>query len=96
MNEKPSAYELVKCAASEQDAALFMLNAHPELLNAKTSIGETALHYLAVENQLAGVKFLVQQGADINSQNDFGDTPLMDAARLNHVGDVSFLDSAWS
>lgn len=91
MGDKSSVYELIKCAASEQDAALSMLKAHPELLSAKTSIGETALHYLVIENHLDGVKFLIEQGADINSRNDSEDTPLMDAARLNYVGMCRFL-----
>lgn len=57
MNETAPIYELARCAVSNQDAALDMLKAQPGLLNAKTSIGETALHYLVVENHLDGVKF---------------------------------------
>jgi len=91
MSGTPSVYDLARCAVVEQDAALAMLKAHPDLLTAKTSTGETALQYLVVENYLDGVTFLVGQGADVNTQNDFGGTPLMDAAQLNYVDMCRFL-----
>jgi hypothetical protein len=36
-----------------------LLDIEPHLLDARTGLGETALHYLAVEDHLAGVRFLV-------------------------------------
>lgn len=68
-----------------------MLKKDPSLLGAKDGLGETALHYLTVENDLEKVEWLFAKGADLNTQNDFGDTPLMDAASLGYVQMTSFL-----
>jgi len=91
MSGTPSIRDLARCAVVAQDAALAMLKTHPHLLTAKDSTGETALQYLVVENYLDGVKFLAEQGADVNTQNNLGGTPLMDAAQLNYVDMCRFL-----
>ena len=44
----------------------------PELIQKTNGIGETVLHFLAVENDAMGVAWLDEQGADINCENDFG------------------------
>jgi uncharacterized protein len=89
MSEAPSVYDFIRCA--DQGVALSMLKAHPDLVRAKASNGETALHHHVIENRFDAVRFLIQQGADVNSQSDSGDSPLMDAAGLNYVGMCSFL-----
>jgi ankyrin repeat protein len=91
MSGTPPIRDLARYAVADQNAALTMLKKHPELLTAKNSTGETALHYLVVENHLDGVKFLAEQGADVNTQNNFGGTPLMDAAQLNYGDMCRFL-----
>lgn len=68
-----------------------LLKKDPSLLCAKDGLGETPLHYLAVENDLERVKWLFAKGADVNTQNKFGDTPLLDAASLGYVQMASFL-----
>ncbi len=50
----------------------------------RNGVGETVLHYLAVENCILEVEWLISQGADINSQTDFGDTPLINVAQLGY------------
>lgn len=47
-----------------------------ELLCLANPIGETVLHFLAVEDDLEGVKWLFGKGADLNTRNLFG-TPLL-------------------
>lgn len=91
MSDAPSVYDLARCAMVDREAAQALLQARPDLINAKDSTGETALHYLVVENYLDGVSFLVGHGADVNTQDNFGRTPLMHAAQLNYVSICRFL-----
>lgn len=74
------------------DDGLELLEAEPQLLNARTGIGETPLHYLAVENHLEAIKVLVERkNAEVNTLNDCGGSPLSEAAWLGHVELVSYL-----
>ena len=69
-----------------------LLNETPELLHARNGIGgETVLHFLAVENEQKGVAWLWERGADLNTQTDFGATPLTNAAQLGYAGLCRFL-----
>jgi ankyrin repeat protein len=65
-------------------AAERLLREDPTLLDARNGIGETALHYLAVENQIEAVRWLIARGSDVNTQTKYGETPLMEAASLGH------------
>jgi ankyrin repeat protein len=40
------------------------------------------MHFLAVENYLADVAWLIDHGSEVDTQNDFQQTPLMEAASL--------------
>lgn len=68
-----------------------MLRSKPELLESMDSVGETPLNYLAVENNLEGVRLLAQMGADVNSRDDFRSTALHHAARLGSSEMVELL-----
>jgi ankyrin repeat protein len=69
-----------------------MLRGHPELLEARSShVGETPLHWLAIENRLEAVQFLARMGADINIRDAGGSTSLVHAAMLGHLEMVGFL-----
>lgn len=70
---------------------LQLLAAERHLAEARTGLGETPLHYLAVENHLDAVRALVEFGADVNTLNDFGATPLSDAGSLGHSEIVKYL-----
>ena len=59
-------------------------------VNAKNSKGFTALHAAANEGHLAVVQFLVEKGADVNSDHD-GWTPLYMATGHGHLAVVQFL-----
>lgn len=70
--------------SSVEDAAS-MLERQPELLHASTRPRqETALHWLAVENHLEGVKFLLSRGASTDARASSGDTALTSAAALGY------------
>lgn len=73
------------------EGGLRLLDAEPGLLNARTGLGETPLHYLAVENHMEAIKALVEKGANVNTLNDFGGSPLSEAAGLGYVGLVKYL-----
>ncbi len=92
MSNNDKAHSLIRAFFSSVGAGRAALNADPSLINERSGLGETVLHYLAVENQLDAVKFLVEEKkADVNSLNDFGDSPLSEAAELGHVELVKYL-----
>ena len=74
--------QLVDAAVLDQPAAQELLREHPELIAATNRLGETALHFLAVEDYAAGVAFLALHGAPVNARNDSQRTPLMEAAMV--------------
>lgn len=53
-----------------------LLAAHPDLVNAQDKYGFSALHNAMSEEQPATIAYLIQQGADVNIQNDMGIAPL--------------------
>jgi len=53
-------------------AAAMLLQTEPELISQRDGIGETVLHFLAVENNRAAVEWLHTRGADLNATNEFG------------------------
>jgi uncharacterized protein len=73
------------------DMGIALIKEKPDLISARTGLGETPLHFLAVENCLAAVQELVNRGAQVNTVNDVGTTPLSDAASLGYVELVQFL-----
>lgn len=87
-----AANRLLRAFFTSADDGLLLLNTEPDLLNARTGLGETPLHYLAVENHIEAIKALVEKkGADVNTLNDFGGSPISDAARLGYVDLVKYL-----
>ena len=90
-SEKDLLNEFMAAAVQDQPKARRMLKRRPELLRADYSLGETVLHFLAIENYTEAVRFLAQAGADVNTKNKFGDTPLISAAQLGHEEMVRIL-----
>jgi len=88
---EPPANRLIRVAFEAPDAMHALLRQEPELLEARTGLGETALHYLVVENQLRAVVLLVEAGAQVNTLNSCGGTPLSEAASLGYVELVEYL-----
>ena len=76
------------------EAAEASLRRHPELLEARWRLGETPLHFLAVEGLTDAVRQLVDWGADVNTVNDVNTTPLRDVVALGHEHIVEVLLAA--
>ena len=53
--------------------------------------GETTFHYLVVENDLVRAAKLLDWGANINTQDDFGATPLIHAVMMDYFEMVKWL-----
>ena len=86
--------QLADLLRTDFSAAKRELDRNRELLFIRSGLGETVLHYLVVEDELALVRFLCECGALVDTENDFGDTPLFDAFRLGYLEMCRFLVSA--
>jgi ankyrin repeat protein len=76
--------QFIDAAVRDHSHARHLLELHPELLEARFLLGETVLHFLAVENFVEGVRFLAEAGAGVDATNEFGDTALIDVAVLGN------------
>jgi ankyrin repeat protein len=61
-----------------------LLNANPSLFDLRNSIGETVLHFLAVENDIQGVEWLHDRGFSLDTKNRFGEPLVFEAADFGH------------
>lgn len=97
--------EFIDAAVQDEARARFLLSQHPELLNARWHLGETVLHFLAVEGYVEAVLRLAEWGADVNLVNRLGEPPLIDcvllgneslvALLLSHGADPNVVSAAW-
>jgi ankyrin repeat protein len=60
-------------------------------LGSRTGIGETMLHWYAIEGESSVLEKLIKLGFDVNVQNDFGDTPVMEASLIGKWDNVKVL-----
>lgn len=74
----------IDAAVEDRPAAERLLASHPELRDARYLHDETVLHFLAIEDYPDAVAFLAAKGFDVDSRNEFGDTPLLDVVRLGN------------
>ena len=81
-------------AVTKSKLARKLVKDHPEVLDLRTGIGETALHYLAVEDYADAVQLLIDLGADVNVTNEFGDSALEEAMQVNAKETVEVLRRA--
>lgn len=61
-----------------------MLAQNPELLLLENGLGETVLHFLAVENDQEGVAWLFSKGSPLDIQNKFGHPVIFEVALLGY------------
>jgi hypothetical protein len=85
MNREPSWYEFRNLVCSKEfNRAERLLSESPEILGETNSIGETVLHFLAVENDFEGVTWLHSRGASLNTKNKFGEPLVFEVAERGH------------
>ncbi len=86
----PLLIKLMQFAVRNPKLARKLVKDHPEALKLRNGIGETALHYLAVENYADAVQLLIDLGADAYVGNYFGATALQEATkvRANEAAEV--------
>ncbi|MFN0137093.1 MAG: ankyrin repeat domain-containing protein [Phycisphaerae bacterium] len=83
--------EFIDAAVDDHPKAKSMLAACPGLRDRGWLHGETALHFLAIENYIEGVRFCCENGFDVNATNEFGDTALIDVMTLGRLELVNLL-----
>src|SRR5208283_3284874 len=87
METEPQWYELRDSVYSKLfDHAEELLQANPQLLMLTNRLGETVLHYLAVENDIEGVAWLHDHGFSLNTRTDSGTPMVFEVASLGHIG----------
>ncbi|HTM63971.1 MAG TPA: ankyrin repeat domain-containing protein [Gammaproteobacteria bacterium] len=87
-----SADLLLWAAKNAQYRVLDKVLAHTEIdINFKDDSGDTALHHAAAVGFAAGIKMLLQHGADPNRTNKNGLTPLLAAVCRSDAGAASVL-----
>lgn len=74
--------EFLDATVYNQEKARAMLKEHPQLYDARVLHDETCLHHLSMEGFVKGVRFLAENGFDVNATNEFGGTPLIDTVRI--------------
>ena len=83
MTKEPLWYELINLVFCKEFArAEGLLAADPCLFDLCNSIGETVLHFLAVENDIEGVAWLHARGFSLNTKNRFGEPMVFEVAML--------------
>jgi ankyrin repeat protein len=90
----PLLVKLMQCAVADPKLARKLVADHPEVLNLRTGLGETALHYLAVENYADAVQLLIDLGAEVNVRNEFGSSALEEALMVKAAQTVAVLRRA--
>ncbi|WP_353671696.1 ankyrin repeat domain-containing protein [Synechocystis sp. LKSZ1] len=62
-------------------------------LNSRNGLGETMLHWYAIEGESFVLERIVSLGFDVNTQNIFGNTPIMEAALIGRWDNVKVLQN---
>lgn len=75
--------EFITAVVEDPSRAEHLLRQDQSLVNARWMHDETVLHFLAIERFADAVRFLITHGADVNTVNEFGDSPLVDVAAVS-------------
>jgi len=90
----PLLLKLMEFAVANPKLARKLVKGHPEVLDLRTGLGETALHYLAVENEADAVQLLIDLGAEVNVKNNFSKSALEEALQVEAKETVEVLRRA--
>jgi len=77
--------KLVGLLLKDPIAGRLAIDADRSLLALRSPLGETLLHWFAVENEPATVAFFHERGVAIDARSDLGGTALIDCARVGHT-----------
>jgi len=77
--------DFMSAAITDHDRARALLQEFPKLRNTPVTLGESVLHYLAIEAYSEAVEFLIREGFEVDSRNEFGDTPLIDVVSIGET-----------
>lgn len=77
--------------AGDLEAVKKFVERDPTLIQARTKVMDTALHWAASCNHTDVVKYLLSKGSDPNAKNISGATPLHLAARKAYIGPMEAL-----
>lgn len=86
--QNSESYKFLKAVREGDGAAVetILSASSPVLVNARDSAkGESALHIVAADRNLAWLRYLIGKGARVDVQNANGDSPLAIAAQLGWV-----------
>lgn len=83
--------EFLEAVYRDLSEAERLLKADPQFLHYRSIAGETPFHYLIVESEIEKAAQLLDWGADINTQDNFGATPLAHAVMLGNLNTVKWL-----
>ena len=73
------------CANEHTHVALALLNVDGIEVDLVNVVGETALHYASKKGMTEVVEELIKKDADVNKQNNYGNTALMKACMYGHT-----------
>ena len=81
---------MIACAFKAEETAEEIIEKNPDL-NARDTLGWTALHHAAQSGTLECVKLLIENKADIDATTNTNETALFLATKHNHPDIVEFL-----
>jgi ankyrin repeat protein len=81
----------LRAVYSDVASAAKLLVADRTCIHYRSSIGETVFHYLVIENQIDLAGKLLDWGSNIDTQDNFGSTPVMHAVILHNLELVKWL-----
>jgi ankyrin repeat protein len=91
----PLLIEFINAAVADPPRARDLVRTPPGILDLRTPLlGETALHWLAVENFHTAVALLLELGADVNVTNEFRYSPLKEARIAKATQTAEILERA--
>ena len=86
-----AAGRLISACFQSLGEARELVEADPDCIRYQSTLGETAFHYVIVENRLDLAEFLLAAGSEINKADHYGATPLMHAVMLDHRDLIKWL-----
>ena len=70
--------------AGDPDLAAELLGMRPGLLHERNGLGETVLHFMAVEDNMPAIEWLLKQGSELDVYNNFGTPMIFEVAMLGY------------